>query len=87
MNTEKITIEGPGPLNPIAGKIDWSKPLRCKSGWTVKIYAIDHNLKKPVIGWCSCFPFETTEWNYNGVFDLKHPGEGLDLENVPEVAV
>ena len=82
---EMVTIEGPGPMSPIPGHIDWSRPLRTKGGLeAVRIIAIDHSLTKPVIGVIldSCLSKQVQTWSYNGEF-CSAAGEFLDLENVP----
>lgn len=83
---EKLTIEGPGPLNEIGTPkvIDWTKPVRAKTGRPVHIYAIDHNLTKPVLG---RHDDDTSAyaWTYDGLFQPGQTGI-LDLENVPEAA-
>lgn len=90
--TELITIEGPGPLAPIAGPIDWSRPLQTKGSFgihqAVRIIAIDHSLNKPVIGVIGKDK-NVSVWHYNGQYNFNSTGahaDCLDLENVPEVA-
>lgn len=68
----------------VPGSVDWSKPVRTVGRKTpVRIYAIDHHLRKPVVGLVEGDPW-TTEWSLSGLFH-KEPC-GLDLENVPEPA-
>jgi hypothetical protein len=89
--TALATIEGPGPLAPIPGPIDWSKPLQTKGGhYPVRVIAIDHSLTRPVIGVVggteSSLSREVNSWHYNGQFDARTSGDCLDLVNVPEVS-
>ena len=82
---ELITIEGPGPLNPI-GKpaIDWTKPVETKGSHKVHIYAIDHNLPQPVIGRIAD-DTETTQWSYDGLYYPDgRKSDLLDLRNVKD---
>lgn len=88
-----ITIEGPGPLNPIAG-IDWSRPVKTKGhthggGHPVRIIAIDHSLTKPVIGIIMDKGYldkSVSTWHTNGQYNPQDTkSDCLDLENVPEV--
>ena len=79
---ELTTIEGPGPLNPISGPIDWAKPVETRGGDKVHIYAIDHNLTQPVIGKI-IENHELNTWHYNGSFGNTWPS-CLDLRNVKE---
>ena len=85
MNDDKITIEGPGPLNPIgAPAIDWAKPVETVKGDLVHIYAIDHNLSQPVIG-KRIGVDEVLQWDYYGRFALSgRERSRLDLRNVRE---
>lgn len=76
------TIEGPGPLNPIPGPIDWTKPVETTDGQKVRIYAIDHSLKQPVIGKIIEHN-ELNTWNYDGSFGNRGVS-CQDLRNVPE---
>ena len=80
---EKITIEGPGPLNPI-GKpaIDWTKPVETVRGEKVHIYAIDHNLRLPVLGRLLCDD-DITQWSYDGRI-TDSASSPWDLRNVQE---
>ena len=80
---ELTTIEGPGPLNPIAGPIDWTKPVETKRGSRIRIYAIDHNLTQSVIGRIEDDE-NVIQWSYSGVFHLNGAPSHLDLRNVKE---
>ncbi len=93
METEKITIEGPGPLAPIGTlktypAIDWTKPVRMQGfphcpGQLVHIYAIDHDLVKPIIGRYAG-DGSVLQWGYDGVFIDRQPQNvHMNLENVP----
>ena len=84
MSDEKITIEGPGPLNPIGmPAIDWAKPVETTIGQPVHIYAIDHNLNQPVVGRLTEEKHVST-WYYDGGFMSNRQPSGLDLRNVRE---
>lgn len=81
------TIEGPGPMNPIGTPrpaIDWTKPVQtmAKIPVPVHIYAIDHRLKKPVIGKLDYWD-DVGTWNFDGTWITGGTGS-LDLMNVPE---
>lgn len=82
---QKISIPGPGPLNEIGTPkpaIDWTRPVQTRGGMTVKIYAIDHGLKKPVVGSFGDSADATT-WAYDGTF-IHGRISTLDLENIPQ---
>ena len=91
MNDEKITIEGPGPLNTIGTPaIDWTKPVRTIMGhWPVRILAIGHNLMKPVVGVIigtgTSLSAEVSQWYSNGIYLNSCDNKSLDIENVSEV--
>ena len=84
-----VSIPGPGPLAPIGTPkpqraIDWTRPVQTVgSKRPVHIYAIDHRLKKPVIGYDSFFD-SLGQWYYDGSWD-NNSSTCLDLENIPEV--
>ncbi len=91
MTNELISIDGPGPLNEIGTPkpprvIDWTKPVQTVGSYgikrLVKVYAIDHGLKQPVVG---VMTGDNTPqiWSYDGRFKLDEEC-GMDLENVPE---
>ncbi len=92
MSDEKITIDGPGPLAEIGIKppaIDWTKPVRMIGfdrkigGYKVHIYAIDHNLTKPVVGRYEGSK-DILQWTYEGIFiDMAPLSAHMNLENVP----
>lgn len=93
MDTQLITIEGPGPTNPIGTPkppIDWTKPVQTKNGTPVRIIAIDHNLDLPVIGVVQGEGLlivyrEASKWSYCGRYGGMIGGSGcLDLMNVPD---
>ena len=77
------TIEGPGPLNPISGPIDWTKPVETVNGQKVHIYAIDHNIPQPVIGRIGNDE-DVVQWSYAGVYHRNGDPGTLDLRNVKE---
>lgn len=93
MDNQLVTIEGPGPMNPIGTpQIDWTKPVQTKHGIPVRIIAIDHALDCPVIGviqgegTLSVYR-EASRWSYNGLFGGMLGGSGcLDLMNAPVAA-
>ena len=84
MDEQQITIEGPGPLNPLPDRIDWTKPLESRDGSPVHIYAIDHCLEQPVIGKV-LGDKSVSAWSYNGHYFANGERSFLDLRNVPEV--
>jgi hypothetical protein len=76
----------PGPLNPLPGPVDFTKPLRTKGGkQPVRIIAIDYSLRKPIIGVLQATGFdkEVSCWTSNGQYNPAGTSEFLDLENVP----
>lgn len=85
----RISIPDPGPLAPIANKIDWSRPLRTKGSYDihqpVRIIAIDHSLSKAVIGVIGADAY-VSSWFYNGIYHVGG-SDCLDLENVPETVI
>jgi hypothetical protein len=77
----------PGPLNPLPGPIDFSKPVQTKNSKTpVRIIAIDYSLSRPVIGVIQAeyFDKEVSCWSISGIYSSNGSRCGLDLENVPE---
>ncbi len=50
----------------------------------MKIYAIDHALRMPVVGRFGD-DYEAVSWAYDGTFLRTGKESGLDLVNVPEV--
>ena len=86
-----VEIEGPGPLAPIGTPkpprvIDWTKPVQTSGKFPsrVHIYAIDHNLTKPVVGRVEG-DTRVGSWYYDGIWMAGDTG-CLDLMNVPEAA-
>jgi hypothetical protein len=72
------------PPKVIPSPIDWSKPVRTKHGYPVRILAIDHSLHRPVIGVIEQAGFnkDSQAWGLNGVYQLNGIPGCLDLENV-----
>jgi hypothetical protein len=66
----------------IPSPIDFTKPVRTKAGYPVRILAIDMSLKKPVVGVIDnpAFGWGADAWSLGGAFGGT--SGCLDLENV-----